>query len=313
MTAATASTTSRRRRTVATGPAHGRHRQRRRLDGHRAAGRGRRADLPDLPCARARCIDTPTGPVAVEDLRLGDPIWTLDADGRRVAGTVIALGSTTAPADHHVIRLDPRRRAVRHRIAGPSARRRPAPSARSRSATSSMAARSRTWCRCRIRAGRRSTSSRPDRPATTSLTASRWGARRCAPAGSSTDGGAARRRHASPGRRSTPGTVRDRKSMTTPSWRMRSSMANDEWPVPNRYSSCGWSRAFSRSTYLRIWRQRAAAVVLAGGDQERRRDPVHVLDRRALLHQLRHVGRRAAEQRAVVRLEERRLVGVGRR
>ncbi len=55
--------------------------------------------------SRGTLIDTPDGPVAVEDLRLGDPIWTLDANGRRVAGTVIALGSTTAPANHHVIRL----------------------------------------------------------------------------------------------------------------------------------------------------------------------------------------------------------------
>jgi Hint domain len=50
-------------------------------------------------------IDTPDGPVAVERLRLGDPVWTLDATGRRVAGTVIALGSTPAPAGHHVVRL----------------------------------------------------------------------------------------------------------------------------------------------------------------------------------------------------------------
>ena len=50
-------------------------------------------------------IDAPGGPIAVEKLRLGDPIWTLDAAGRRIAGTVIALGSTHAPADHHVLRL----------------------------------------------------------------------------------------------------------------------------------------------------------------------------------------------------------------
>lgn len=50
-------------------------------------------------------IDTPNGPIAVEKLRLGDPIWTLDAAGRRIAGTVIALGSTQAPRNHHVLRV----------------------------------------------------------------------------------------------------------------------------------------------------------------------------------------------------------------
>jgi hypothetical protein len=55
--------------------------------------------------ARGTPIDTPNGPIAVDALRLGDPVWTLDAAGNRIAGTVIALGSTTAPADHRVIRL----------------------------------------------------------------------------------------------------------------------------------------------------------------------------------------------------------------
>jgi len=50
-------------------------------------------------------IDTPDGPVAVERLRLGDPVWTLDAAGRRIPGTVIAVGSTPAPAGHHVVQL----------------------------------------------------------------------------------------------------------------------------------------------------------------------------------------------------------------
>jgi hypothetical protein len=55
--------------------------------------------------ARGSLIDTPNGPVAVDRLQLGDPIWTLDADGRRVAGVIIAVGSTPAPAGHHVVEI----------------------------------------------------------------------------------------------------------------------------------------------------------------------------------------------------------------
>jgi hypothetical protein len=55
--------------------------------------------------ARGTLIDTPAGPVAVDRLSLGDPIWTLDAAGRRIAGTVIAIGSTRAPDGHMVVAL----------------------------------------------------------------------------------------------------------------------------------------------------------------------------------------------------------------
>ncbi len=61
------------------------------------------------PCpiclARGTPIATPSGPVAVEDLRAGMAVWTADATGARVAGTVVAIGSMTAPADHEVVHL----------------------------------------------------------------------------------------------------------------------------------------------------------------------------------------------------------------
>ena len=50
-------------------------------------------------------VDAPGGPLPVEGLRIGDPVWTRDARGARVRGTVVAIGSTLAPAGHRVVRL----------------------------------------------------------------------------------------------------------------------------------------------------------------------------------------------------------------
>lgn len=65
------------------------------------------AGQPPCPICLAlgTLIDAPSGPVAVERLRIGDPIWTMDAAGHRVAGVVIALGSTPAPTGHQVVDL----------------------------------------------------------------------------------------------------------------------------------------------------------------------------------------------------------------
>lgn len=65
------------------------------------------AQQPPCPIclARGQTIDTPNGPIAVEALRIGDAVWTMDANGRRTAGTVIALGSTIAPPSHRVVQL----------------------------------------------------------------------------------------------------------------------------------------------------------------------------------------------------------------
>jgi hypothetical protein len=67
-----------------------------------------RAPAPICPIclARGERIATPLGPVAVEVLRVGDPVWTRDARGVVVAGAVIAVGSTEVPHGHVVVRLD---------------------------------------------------------------------------------------------------------------------------------------------------------------------------------------------------------------
>ena len=61
------------------------------------------------PCpiclARGTTIATPGGPIPVETLRPGDPVWTLDGQGRRVAGVVVRIGSMPVPAGHQVVRL----------------------------------------------------------------------------------------------------------------------------------------------------------------------------------------------------------------
>ncbi len=62
---------------------------------------------PNCPIclARGTRIATPGGDVAVEDLRSGDVVWTLDRRGERVAAPLIAVGRTPVPDTHEVVRL----------------------------------------------------------------------------------------------------------------------------------------------------------------------------------------------------------------
>ena len=61
------------------------------------------------PCpiclARGTRIATPAGSVAVEDVADGMIVWSMDAQGRRIAAIVERVGSMTAPADHVVVHL----------------------------------------------------------------------------------------------------------------------------------------------------------------------------------------------------------------
>lgn len=50
-------------------------------------------------------IATPSGPVAVDQLRQGMLVWTRDAAGRRIAAPVLVVVHTPAPRGLHILRL----------------------------------------------------------------------------------------------------------------------------------------------------------------------------------------------------------------
>ena len=55
--------------------------------------------------AAGTLIDTPRGPLAVETLRVGDPVWTMNRSGERVAGTILRTSRVPVPAAHQVIHV----------------------------------------------------------------------------------------------------------------------------------------------------------------------------------------------------------------
>ena len=50
-------------------------------------------------------IDTPRGAVAVENLSIGDQVWTMNEAGERVSAPILKIGSVKGPASHQIIRV----------------------------------------------------------------------------------------------------------------------------------------------------------------------------------------------------------------
>ena len=55
--------------------------------------------------SRGTLIDTPNGRVKVEQLSVGDLVWTVDEEGRRVAMPLLRVGSTPVPGSHRVVHI----------------------------------------------------------------------------------------------------------------------------------------------------------------------------------------------------------------
>jgi hypothetical protein len=54
---------------------------------------------------RGTLIDTPGGPVPVEQIKEGMPVWTLNEAGRRVAATIVDAASTAVPPSFQVVKI----------------------------------------------------------------------------------------------------------------------------------------------------------------------------------------------------------------
>jgi Hint domain-containing protein len=50
-------------------------------------------------------IDTPEGPVAVEDLRAGATVWTMNASGQRVPATILETARVEVPTNHQMVHV----------------------------------------------------------------------------------------------------------------------------------------------------------------------------------------------------------------
>jgi hypothetical protein len=55
--------------------------------------------------AAGTLIDTPQGAVSVENLKVGEQVWTKNEAGRRVIGVILETGSVRVPVAHQIIHL----------------------------------------------------------------------------------------------------------------------------------------------------------------------------------------------------------------
>jgi len=67
----------------------------------------RDSSYPTCPIclAKGTLIDTPRGPVSVENLRVGDPVWTTNEAGERESAVILMVGSVRVPATHEVVHV----------------------------------------------------------------------------------------------------------------------------------------------------------------------------------------------------------------